>query len=147
MKKRANRLRLFSAMLAASFNVHAAIFSCVFTKEMKLNSFEFEELGTTIGDISERYIFYVDESGSGKSRYKSGITESEDALTALPFGAGWILLEGGWSIGVPNRGDNFFMVTVFTDEKDINGYRAIKTFQAMNHVDFYLPKQSFGYCK
>jgi len=125
----------------------AAIFSCEFQQEVKVSSLNLEKLEPRVSPIVKRYVFSIDETGKGKSLYKSMVTDSEDYITALPFGAGWIILEGGWTAGVPNEGHNFFMVTVFTN-KIVNGkHPAIMGFYAFEDFDFYYPSQSFGYCE
>jgi len=145
-------MKLLTLFLAAPVLAYvpasdAAMFSCEFKREIKLTSLIFEEPHTKLSSVSRRYIFSIDESGKGKSRYKSITTDSEDNITALAFGGGWVILEGGWEAGIPNRGDNLFIVTIFTNAMAEGKYPAILSFHAYKDIELYYPSQSFGYCE
>ena len=114
-------------------------FTCQYVTKIKAVNLSGKAPKAEVSTIKERYAFYVDPTG--KASYVNLETGSKDDITAERFGAGWHFSE------LPSKGDNLFLVTIFTTKTSDGTFPSLWSFHAWKDIDFYAPTLSYGYCR
>lgn len=126
-------------LLAAGAASAAERFTCQYVNQIKAVNLSGKTPKAEVSTIKERYAFYVDTTG--KASYVNLESGSKDDITATQFGAGWHFSE------LPSKGDNLFLVTIFTTKTADGRFPSLMSFHAWKDNDFYAPTLSYGYCR
>lgn len=112
---------------------------CHFVSEVKVTKFDVRNPKSSTQKVNDRYTFIVEKNNSA-----SYINLSHGVKQDLR-----VNYEGGKLIFTEkNNSDNYFVVTIFMNKKEVEGYPAIYSFNSWNkEIPFYFPSIQFGFCK
>lgn len=111
---------------------------CHFISEVKVTKFDVKNPKSTTQKVNDRYTFLIDKNNNASYINLSHGTKQNLRVT----------YEGGRLIFTEkNNSDNYFVVTIFMNKKEVEGYPAIYSFNSwIKDIPFYFPSIQFGHC-
>lgn len=113
-------------------------FKCNFLSEVKIITLDVKNPKSVTQKIEEKFTFIIDKDGSA-----SYINLSHGVLTKLH-----VNYEGSRLVFTEkNNSDNYFVMTIFINKKEVVGMPALYSFNSWNKDNsFFYPSIKLGYC-